>query len=238
MLDFNGVKVLSFDCYGTLIDWESGILSALRPLLSSRGIDLTDTFLLQLYGRFEREAQAQTPFVNYRSVLQGVATRLANHLAIELDPEEVHVLEESIGRWQPFPDTVSALKALKVRFRLAILSNVDDDLFRLTQAHLEVTFDWVITSQQFGSYKPAQYNFSSALRTMGVAPSQHVHVAQSLYHDIAPAKALGLQTVWVNRQGAASTPVNDAKPDLEVPDMQTLAGLVAGESHRSFFAGR
>ena len=113
MLDFDGIKVLSFDCYGTLIDWESGILSVLRPLLSPRGIDLTDTSLLQLYGRFEREAQAHSPFVNYRSVLQGVAARLADHLAIELDPEEVHALEDSMRDWQPFPDTIPALKNLE-----------------------------------------------------------------------------------------------------------------------------
>ena len=226
MLDFSGVKVLTFDCYGTLIDWEGGIVSALKPLLSRRGTVLPDSDLLDLYGRFEREAQAQTPFVNYRAVLKTVVKGLSNHLNLDVPPQEENVLAESMSDWLPFPDTVAALKTLKGCFRLAILSNVDDDLFRLSQARLQVSFDWVVTSERLGSYKPSERNFTCAMATIGVPPVQHVHVAQSLYHDIAPAIARGIKTVWVNRQGAAATPLIDALPDLEVPDLQTLAGMV------------
>lgn len=238
MLDFTGVKVLSFDCYGTLIDWESGILSALRPLLSRHQMQLVDSDLLRLYGRFEREAQSLTPFVNYRTVLRNVTEGFCEHLGLDIETGEETALAESMAHWQPFPDTVAALKALKNHCQIAILSNVDTNLFDSTQAVLGVPFDWVITSEQLGSYKPSLQNFHFAVNAFGVDPSQHIHVAQSLYHDIAPARSLGIKTVWVNRKGAASTPVIDAVPDLEVPDLQTLAGLMAGESHRSSGAGR
>ena len=229
MLDFTDVTVLSFDCYGTLIDWESGILSALRPLFSRWEIDQPDRELLELYGRFERQAQEQTPFVNYKTVLRDVAASFCRHFNIDpkSEPEAEHVLAGSLGDWPAFPDTVEALKSLKSRYKLAIISNVDDDMLRLSQDRLGVPFDWVITSEQIGSYKPSEENFHHALRTMDVEPARHVHVhvAQSLYHDIAPASALGWKTVWVNRRGAASTPLVDSQPDLQVPDLQSLARL-------------
>ncbi len=226
MLDFSGVRVLSFDCYGTLVDWESGILSALRPLLSHHGEDLPDNKLLELYGRLEREAQAKSPFINYKAVLQRVVEGVDAHMGLGFSSRAKNTLVESLGNWPLFPDTSTALRALKSRFKLAIISNVDDDLFQLTQSRLGVPFDWVITSEQLGSYKPSPENFQSAMRTMGVLPAHHVHVAQSLYHDIVPAHALGLKTVWINRKGAASTPVVKSQPDLEVPDLLSLAALV------------
>ena len=226
MLDFSGVKVLTFDCYGTLIDWEGGILSAFKPLLSSRRTALPDSSLLELYGRFEREAQAQTPFVNYRTVLKTIVKSLSGHLSLDVQSQDEDLLVDSMKEWLPFSDTVAALRGLKERFRLAILSNVDDDLFRLSQARLEVPFDWVITSEQLRSYKPSESNFRRTIATIGVDPVEHVHVAQSLFHDIAPASALGIKTVWVNRQGAAATPLIDALPDLEVPDLETLVGML------------
>ena len=230
MLDFGNVKILSFDCYGTLIDWETGILSALRPLITHHGIDLPDQQLLELYGRFEREAQSQSPFVNYRTVLGNVLKKLGGHLALRVIPTEESVLADSLGDWPAFSDTVESLRVLKSRFQLAIISNVDDDMFSLTQRHLQVHFDWVITSEQLGLYKPSETNFRSAMRTMGITPDQHAHVAQSLFHDIGPAGAMGINTVWVNRPGAASTPVIDSKPDLEVPDLKTLADIAVPAS--------
>ena len=227
MLDFADVTVLSFDCYGTLIDWESGILSALRPLFSRYGIDKPDRELLELYGRFERQAQEQTPFVDYKTVLRDVAASFYRHLNIDpkIGEESEYIVADSLGDWPAFPDTVQALKSLKSRFKLAIISNVDDDMIRLSQVHLGVPFDWVITSEQVGAYKPSEENFHNAMRILGVEPTQHVHVAQSLYHDIAPASALGWKTIWVNRRGAASTPLVDSQPDLQVPDLESLARL-------------
>ena len=233
MLDFTNISVLSFDCYGTLIDWESGILSALRPLFSRYGVDKPDRELLELYGRFERQAQEQTPFVNYNTVLRDVAASFCRHFNIdpkigaEAEVEVEDILADSLGDWPAFPDTVQALKSLKSRFKLAIISNVDDDMIGLSQARLGVPFDWVITSEHVGSYKPSEENFHTARRIMGVAPAQHVHVAQSLYHDVAPSSALGWRTVWVNRRGAATTPRVDSQPDLRVPNLEALARLVA-----------
>ena len=226
MLDFKDISVLSFDCYGTLIDWEGGILSALEPLLSRSQARPSETGLLQLYGQYEREAQSQTPFVNYRAVLAQVVTGLKDRLNLNMRPEEENILAESMRDWQPFPDTVPALETLKTRFKLGIISNVDEDLFRYSQALLKVPFDWVVTSEQLKSYKPAEHNFRYAMSAAGVDAGRQVHVAQSLYHDIAPASALGIKTVWVNRRGAASTPLIQCEPDLEVPDLETLAGLL------------
>lgn len=229
MLDFTEVTVLSFDCYGTLIDWESGILSALRPVLARYDVEKPDKELLELYGRFERQAQERVPFINYRTVLRAVAARFYRHFNIDPDngPEAEQILAESLGDWPAFPDTVEALNSLGSRFKLAIISNVDDDMIELTQERLGVRFDWVITSERIGSYKPSQGNFHGARRIMDIEPAQQVHVAQSLYHDIAPASALGWKTVWVNRQGAAITPSVDSQPDLQVPDLASLARQVA-----------
>ena len=226
MLDFKDVSVLSFDCYGTLIDWEGGILAALEPLLSRSQTRPSESDLLRLYGQYEREIQTQTPFINYRVVLRKVMNNLADQLGVTLDPEEENRLAQSMRDWRPFPDTVPALNILKARFKLGIISNVDADLFSYSAVRLKVPFDWVVTSEQLRSYKPSEHNFRYAMSTFGVDPGQQVHVAQSLYHDIVPAHALGLKTVWVNRGGAASTPVIASEPDLEVPDLKTLAGLV------------
>ena len=131
--------------------------------------------------------------------------------------------------WKPFPDTVAALKKLKSRYKLAIISNTDDDLFADTARLLEVSFDWVITAQQAGSYKPSHHNFKLALERIALPPEQVLHVAQSIYHDIVPARELGLATVWVNRRagkhGEGATKAAQGQPDLEVPDLKTLAEM-------------
>ena len=226
MLDFRGVSILSFDCYGTLIDWESGILCALRPLLSRGQTPPADNDLLGLYGQCEREAQAQTVFVNYRSILRRVMHNLVDQLGVSIEPDEEDLLAESMRDWVPFPDTVAALSILKNRFKLGIISNVDADLFQFSRAQLRECFDWVVTSDQVCSYKPSKHNFRCTLSAYGVDPRQQVHVAQSLYHDIVPAQALGIKTVWVNRRNAASTPVMTGEPDLEVPDLTTLVEMM------------
>lgn len=223
VLDFGSYRVLSFDCYGTLIDWEGGILAAFESLLSGHGVSVPDDELLRLYGELEREGQRQRPFLSYRQVLSRIVSGLGERLGFHPDGDELGILAESMKRWRPFEDTVAALKALKERYRLAIISNVDRDLFDASAKQLGVPFDWVVTSQEVGEYKPSLRNFREALERIGVAKSEVLHVAQSLYHDVEPAQALGLSTVWVNRAGARSTPLRDVRPDVEVRD---LAGLV------------
>jgi len=230
MLDFCRFRVLTFDCYGTLVDWESGILGALGPLLAAHGKSLADEKLLELYGELEAEAEAGE-YQSYRKVLESVARGVGRRLGFEVSEQEARSLPESLKHWPPFPDTVAALRKLKTRYKLAIVSNTDDDLFAHTARRLEVPFDWVITAQQAGSYKPSHNNFRLALERIALPPDQVLHCGQSIYHDVVPARALGLATVWVNRRGAkggGATKAAQGQPDLEVPDLKTLAEMAAG----------
>jgi 2-haloacid dehalogenase len=229
MLDFDRYTHLTFDCYGTLIDWERGILAALRPVLARHGLALTDDRILELYGELEAAAEAG-PYRRYRAVLAAVLAGFGARLGFAPSAEEREAFAASVGQWPPFPDTVEALQALGRRYRLVVLSNVDDDLFAQSARHLATDFAAVITAQQVGSYKPDRRNFRFALARLGAPPARVLHVAQSLFHDIAPAKELGLTAVWVNRRhdrpGFGATPAATAQPDLEVPDLRTLARLV------------
>lgn len=231
MLDFNQFEVVSFDCYGTLIDWERGILPVLRQLLSSREIDLSDDATLELFAEFESEFEkSQYNYIKYREVLQETVQEFGKRFNFEPTETELTCLIESIKNWQPFPDTVAALAALKQKYKLAVISNLDDDLFADTAKHLKVELDWLITAEQVRSYKPSTRNFEIALATMGIAPEKLLHVAQSVYHDIVPAASMGISTVWVNRRHektgfGATLPTSD-QPDWEVPDLKTLVEAI------------
>ena len=232
-MNLSSFEVLTFDCYGTLIDWESGILEAVRRVLAARGRELSPPEVLEHFARFESTIQAGA-YLTYREVLSRVVDEFGRELDFTPSPEERASLPESIARWVPFADTVEALRILASRYRLAVISNVDDDLFALSQRLLGVDFDDVVTAQQVGGYKPDARNFDLALERLGVPTGAVLHVAQSLFHDIAPANRLGLATVHVNRVsphgGSGATMPVSARPDLEVPDMATLARMVlAGE---------
>jgi len=226
MLDFAQFRILSFDCYGTLIDWETGIFGALRPILSAHGKDISDSELLTVYSELEFEAE-QGEFHPYRDVLESVVRGFGERLGFKPTDSQIRSLPESLANWKPFPDTVAALRRLKSRYRLAIISNVDDDLFAVTARHLEVPFDFVITAQQARAYKPSLRIFNLAQERFGVAAKQWLHAGQSIYHDVVPARSLGIATVWVNRAsprpGAGAAKAAVGKPDLEVADLQTLA---------------
>jgi 2-haloacid dehalogenase len=228
MLNFPQFKVLTFDCYGTLIDWETGIFSVLRPILAAHGKSISDSEILKLYSELESEAQ-QGGFHPYREVLQSVVRGFGEHLGFNPTRAEVRSLPESLATWKPFPDTVAALRKLKSRYRLAILSNIDDDLFIATARRLEANFDQVITAQQARAYKPSLQMFKLAEQKIAVARGEWLHVAQSVFHDVIPAKSLGIATVWVNRPsprpGAGAAKAASGEPDLEVTDLKTLAEL-------------
>lgn len=230
MLDFNQFEVVSFDCYGTLIDWERGILPVLRQLLSSREIDLSDDATLELFAEFESEFEKSEYHIKYREILQKIVQQFGKRFYFEPTETEVKCLSESIKNWQPFPDTVAALAALKQKYKLAVISNIDDDLFADTAKHLKVELDWLITAEQVRSYKPSTRNFEIALATMGIAPEKLLHVAQSVYHDIVPAASIGISTVWVNRRhektGFGATLPASGQPDWEVPDLKTLVEAI------------
>ena len=222
MLDFARFEVLTFDCYGTLIDWETGILGALRPLVAAHGKSLPDTALLELYGELEAGIE-RGPYQKYRAVLREVVRGFGERLGFAASEAEMNALPDSLGQWPPFPDTVAALRRLKAKYKLAIISNTDDALFAETAKLLEVPFDAVITAEQCRSYKPSLNNFRIALKRLGVAKEKVLHCGQSRHHDIAPAKQMGLANVLVTRRGQGAVVANAAQPDLEVPDLKTLA---------------
>jgi 2-haloacid dehalogenase len=232
MLDFTRFEILTFDCYGTLINWEAGILPALRRILSAHGKKMDDATLLKLYGDFELRSE-QGKFRPYREVLESVVRQFAAELQFTPTAAEVRSLPDSLPTWAPWPDTVAALHQLKTRFRLAILSNVDDDLFALTRPQLEVDFDEVITAQQAQAYKPSLKLFELALSRIKAPAHRVLHVGQSIYHDVIPAQALGLATVWVNRpsarRGVGAVKSAEAKPDLTIASLAELAAAAAGE---------
>jgi 2-haloacid dehalogenase len=226
MLDFTRFKLLSFDCYGTMIDWETGIFSALRPVLNAHGKNITDSTLLELYSDLEASAE-KGEFLRYRDVLQSVVRGFGERFGFSPTNGEVRSLPESLANWQPFADTVEALRKLKARYQLAVISNVDDDLFATTAPKLGVPFDHVITAQQAGCYKPCIRMFELAEQRAGISREHWLHVGQSIYHDVIPAQSLGIATVWVNRPsprpGAGAAKAVAGKPDLEVPNLSTLA---------------
>ena len=228
-LDFTRFESITFDCYGTLIDWEAGIVNAVRPVLDAHRRRLSDGGILELYAAIEAQEE-QGEYRRYREILQAVMTRMAARLGFSASEEESRAIADSLPAWAPFPDSVPALKQLQQRYKLAIVSNVDDDLLAASMKGLEVRFDDAITAEQCRSYKPSLNNFQTALERLGLGPDRVLHVAQSLYHDIVPAKELGLATVWVNRRagtrGSGATLPAHAEPDVQVPNLASLAAMV------------
>jgi 2-haloalkanoic acid dehalogenase type II len=210
--------VITFDCYGTLVDWESGIGGWFEEAAAEDGIALVRRELLAAYAEIERAVEAES-FRPYRDVLAETARRVAKCFAWPLTPERARGLADSLPSWKPFPDTNPALERLvSAGYRLGILSNVDDDLLAGTLRHLTVPFDLLVTAQQVRSYKPAPGHFETARRRIG--ESRWLHAAQSHFHDVVPCRALGIPVAWVNRK--AEPLPKETRPDLEI---RTLAGL-------------
>jgi 2-haloacid dehalogenase len=226
MLNFSQFECLTFDCYGTLIDWEIGILSALKPILEGHHRNISDEGILELYGAIEPQLESGE-YMSYRRVLQRTTQRIAARLSFPLYEGEIDALPNSMPDWRPFPDTVPALQRLKSKYRLAVISNTDDDLFAETAKSLGVKFDHVITAQQVRSYKPSHANFERALDEIGLPKNKILHCAQSIFHDIVPAKELGIANVWVNRRagrkGGGATKGALETPDLMVTSLKELA---------------
>ena len=226
-----GYKAISFDCYGTLIDWESGIVDALSAWAGRHGARFGRAELLAAFADAEPQVQSAHPEMAYPEVLRRVARRIGRQLDLPVNDAEASAFAGSIRRWPPFPDTAAALADLRARFRLAVLSNVDRDSFAATQEVLGIEFDLVCTAGEIGSYKPDSRNFRfllDRLAEQGVRKQELLHAAQSLFHDIQPAGALGIRTAWVNRYGgapagAARAPRGRASPDWTVSSLAELA---------------
>ncbi len=211
-------EVVTFDCYGTLVDWEGGIRAAFEDLAERAEADFDVESAVELHAEIEPVVEAER-FRSYRQVLDETAARIARRLGFEIPAGREHFLSARLQSWPPFSDTREALRRLsRAGLRLGILSNVDDDLLAATRRRLGVEFEFLVTAEQVGSYKPSPGHFLEARRRIGDRP--WLHVAQSLFHDIAPADELGLPAVWINRKREAS------RPDLalaELPDLTRFA---------------
>jgi 2-haloalkanoic acid dehalogenase type II len=234
-LDLTRYKALTFDCYGTLIDWEAGIATALDRWAKNRDISLPDDGGLGAFGRHETAREASMPTTLYRDLLGHVLGDIAGELGAEADATDRTAFGSSVGDWPAFPDSSAALKRLKARYKLCILSNVDRASFAHSNKKLGVEFDLVVTAEDVGSYKPNLNHFHRAfesLAAMGVARADILHVAQSLHHDHVPAKRLDLPSVWINRRatrggwGATVPPPEAVAPAMEYPSMAAFADAV------------
>mgnify|MGYP002629006094 FL=1 len=232
-IDLSRFRMFSFDCYGTLIDWEAGLVEALTPICADNGLAWSPEALLSAFGSAEHGVQESGQgegFLCYREVLSRTLQEMGRTLGFRPNANECARFAASVSDWPAFADTRAGLLALAEFGQLAILSNVDNDLFAGSARSLGVPIDHVFTAQVIGSYKPDPGNFDYLIENAGVPKEELLHVAQSLFHDVGPAREAGLATVWVNRRqgksGTGATPNSSATPDLEVPDLATLAALV------------
>jgi 2-haloacid dehalogenase len=230
-IDFDAFDALTFDCYGTLIDWEAGLVAGFRDAFGAAADDLDPEDLLVRFARYEAEAEGG-PYRRYREILARGLRGVAGELGLPVSDEAAERFGGSVVDWPAFPDSAEALARLQRRYRLGILTNCDDDLFAASNRRLGVDFDWIVTAQQVGSYKPSLANFEAMfdrLAADGVERGRILHVAQSLFHDHAPAKRLGMTTAWIDRRhdrpGSGATPAAEAQPDATFPDMRAFASL-------------
>jgi 2-haloacid dehalogenase len=230
--EFDRFDVLTFDCYGTLIDWETGLVAALHAA-RPEGWPGSDEELLERFAVHEAKAE-NGPYRTYREILAESLRGIAGDYALQIQEEAVRRFSGSVGQWPPFADSAAALARLARRFKLGVITNCDDDLFAASNERLGVRFDWIVTAQQTRSYKPSPNNFEQALDRISVPREQVLHLAQSLYHDHVPAKRLGLMTVWINRRhgraGSGATPPAEAEPDYTFPSMSAFAEAAAPAS--------
>lgn len=238
----NTFKVLTFDCYGTLIDWETGIWDALQPIISANcRNDIQRNTALEVFASLESRLEAESPEAPYPVILAGVHHAIAAHFDLGTSAELDQAFGDSVPYWPAFPDTADALRCLKRYFKLVILSNVHRQGFAASNRKLGVEFDAIYTAQDIGSYKPDPANFSYLLKNLGkdfgLEKGDILHTAQSLFHDHVPARSFGLATAWIDRQrlsesghwGATAILEDIPKTDFLFHSMDEMASAVAAE---------
>lgn len=232
MSDFDRFEAMSFDCYGTLIDWETGMANVLRAWAARRCLTLDDEQLIAAHGRHETHVEDEMPTAPYPAVLGETLRRIGAELDAEVTDEDATAYGHSVKDWPAFPDTAAALQRLATRFKLIIVSNIDRRSFAASTPRLGVRFDAVVTAEDVGSYKPQLGHFDRLfheLDRLGVAREHLVHVAESLFHDHQPAAALGVPSVWIHRRhtkggtGATATPSGDVSPTWRFTSMAEFA---------------
>jgi 2-haloacid dehalogenase len=213
-----------------LIDWEKGLVAALQPLIRPHGVEAADNELLEAFARREAALEAGG-YRPYRDVLADALRGVGADFGFTPTDEEASTFGNSVKDWPAFEDSPASLKRLAGTFKLGVITNCDDDLFAHSARRLGIEFNWVITAQQARSYKPSLHNFEVAFERIGLPRERILHVAQSLHHDHVPAKRLGMTTVWIDRRhdkpGFGATPPASATPDLTLPDLRSLADMVA-----------
>ena len=231
-------KALTFDCYGTLIDWESGMIEALKPLTDKVGRALSRDDILEAHARHESTQQLQTPAKLYRDLLAVVYRRLAEEWGVAASWAECVAYGRSVSDWPAFADSADALQYLKRRYKLVILSNVDNESFAASSEKLSVAFDAIYTAEDCGAYKPSERNFEymlSKLATLGLRKHEILHVAESLFHDHAPANRFGISSCWIHRRherggfGATMSPGETPKYDFRFNSMAEFAKACEAE---------
>ncbi|GAB5376868.1 MAG: HAD-IA family hydrolase [Acuticoccus sp.] len=231
-------EALTFDCYGTLIDWESGMVAGLAPLTRQRP-DLTRNAILEAHAKAESSQQARTPAMRYSDLLSVVYKRLAERWGLTATHEDCAAYGRSVADWPAFPDSAEALAYLKKHYKLVILSNVDNESFAASNARLGVTFDAIYTAQDVGSYKPNPANFEYMIENLadaGVAKDKILHTAESLFHDHVPANRHGLANCWIYRRhddtgfGATMNPGERPITDFRFTSMAEFAAAHAAEA--------
>jgi len=240
MAKLRDFEVLTFDCYGTLIDWESGIAGALAPWLAARGIEADRERILAAFSQAESPQQQATPGMRYSELLAEVHAAIARDFGLAPDADAAQAFGASVKDWPAFPDSAQALGYLRQHYQLVILSNVDRASFAHSNQKLGVAFDAVYTAEDIGFYKPDPRNFAYLLERLGergIARAQILHTAESLYHDHVPARRFGLATCWIHRRsgktghGATRQPEAETRPDFR---FETLAAMAA--AHRAELA--
>jgi 2-haloacid dehalogenase len=229
-IDFGNFEALTFDCYGTLIDWERGILETLAPVIGRDGGAVDRERVLEVYARNEASLEAGE-YLPYGEIVTRAMTAVCAEFGVEADDDERARFGRSVGEWPPFEDSPEALRRLSSKFRLGVITNCDDDLFALSAQRLGIRFDWVVSAQQARAYKPSERPFRLALERIDVPSDRILHVAQSLFHDHVLANRLGLASVWIDRRrgkpGSGATPPAEATPDAVYPDMRSFADAAA-----------
>jgi 2-haloacid dehalogenase len=235
-VELTDFDALSFDCYGTLIDWEAGIGAVLRAWADARGVTADREALLSTFSRHEAREEAEHPQELYPQILARSLRDVGRDFDAEVSDADAARLAGSVPDWPAFPDSPDALADLATRYKLIILSNVDRASFAGSNRRLGVTFTSILTAQDIGSYKPSPRNFDALLAEaarLGVPEARLLHVAQSLFHDHVPAKRFGLSTLWINRRhdragwGATPAPPTDVVPDWEYPSLRAFADAVS-----------
>jgi 2-haloacid dehalogenase len=230
MIEFGDFDALTFDCYGTLIDWERGIVETLAPVIGRDGAAVDRERVLEIYARNEAALEAGE-YLPYREIVARSMIAVCAEVGVEANDEERAWFAGSVGQWPAFADSSEALRRLSSRFRLGVITNCDDDLFALSAQRLGIAFDWVVSAQQAQAYKPSERPFRLALERLDVPGDRILHVAQSLFHDHVVTNRLGWSSVWIDRRGgvagSGATPPAEAMPDATYPDMRSFADAAA-----------